>query len=417
MRRTVSLPLVLVLSLTSAVALLRASAALRDPTVSSGIAAANESVVRRFYDAVNDAIRTGDAAGLDAVVAAELVDHGAAGGAASGRDELKARLARIHTAAPDMRLRVDAVATDGDTVIAAVTALAPARGELLGLPVADLPAWGTTDILRLEHGAIVERWSHRDAAARSRLLVEMSVAPLPPSTPLLALSRIGLSPFAVLYPVVSAGPTVYLVEGGEVVVFAEGATVIQRQPATGPPAGRVPLPPGDPPTLLAGDAIAVPPGIVHSVRANGPAAASVIAATTLPVPAAVDVTDHDANRLMQTVFLPAALRTGRVNLPEGIGVETLATGAAATWPAVPTALAIVRLTLDPGGSAPLAGRGWALLHVETGAVALEPTPDAGTATAPRSMAHPLVALGAGSTVTNTGEEPATVLIIAVGTGP
>ena len=79
-------------------------------TVRSAPGAVNEAIARRFYDAVNDAVRTGDLSFLDhvAVMNAEHLP-----GAVGPRCDLHCRVSALHQLDPALRLEVhDGVVDD-----------------------------------------------------------------------------------------------------------------------------------------------------------------------------------------------------------------------------------------------------------------------------------------------------------------
>jgi predicted ester cyclase len=159
-----------VLAVVTAVALLAAGIAVTTrpaiaPATDRG--AANVALVRRFYDAVNETLRSGDATSLDAVVAADLVEHPSALGGVAGREGLVRSLVSRRAAFPGLRLAVDDVRPAGpDRVVAFVHPSPAAAGRFLGLPVPpEFATWGPTDVFRLEADRVVERWGNASGQA------------------------------------------------------------------------------------------------------------------------------------------------------------------------------------------------------------------------------------------------------------
>src|SRR5688572_25149517 len=70
--RAVVALIVIVLALTTALTLVGTAVTLADTPAAAGRSTADIEVVRRFYDAVNTAIATGDLTALDAVVGPDL---------------------------------------------------------------------------------------------------------------------------------------------------------------------------------------------------------------------------------------------------------------------------------------------------------------------------------------------------------
>src|SRR5215207_8952733 len=139
MPRAPFLLLVLVLALATGAVALAAGALLVSapaPTTRDG---ANDAVVRRFYAAINEAIRAGDAAPLDALLAADFADHPApADGTPARAAVLRAALA-LHAEDPDLQVEVETVAADGETVTV--------RSHLRRGGTGGAPATATTDPL------------------------------------------------------------------------------------------------------------------------------------------------------------------------------------------------------------------------------------------------------------------------------
>jgi hypothetical protein len=89
--------------------------------------ASNRDLVERFYGAVNDALRTGDTAPFDALVAPDFVDLVRSPGETSSRAGLAQHLRALHTVFPVLQLTVlDLVAQD-DRVLAVSASPGPRR--------------------------------------------------------------------------------------------------------------------------------------------------------------------------------------------------------------------------------------------------------------------------------------------------
>src|SRR5215217_8420210 len=80
-------------------------------TVRSAPGAVNEAIARRFYDAVNDAVRTGDLSLLDhvAMMNAEHIADAVGTGC-----DLRCRVSALHQLDPALRLEIHDVLVDGD---------------------------------------------------------------------------------------------------------------------------------------------------------------------------------------------------------------------------------------------------------------------------------------------------------------
>ena len=160
MRRAVPLVLAVCNVVATVAALVGAKAVLSNPgslaTFSSPAAVAaadNEEAVTAFYAAINEAIHTGDASPLDALVAPGVDWCNQCPGHASDRAGLKQYLTDLHRSSPEMRLVVDQVAGG---LLETVTV----RVHVSGFPIAGTAAqWGPVDALRLVDGQIAERRS------------------------------------------------------------------------------------------------------------------------------------------------------------------------------------------------------------------------------------------------------------------
>jgi predicted SnoaL-like aldol condensation-catalyzing enzyme len=105
---------------------------------------------RRFYEIVNQAMRTGDMAALDRVIAPAAVDHDPVPGMAPGREGIKRAFADFRATFPDYRADVDDLLVEGDKAACRITGRMSHRGQ-------EIAVHGI-DILRFEGGLVVDRW-------------------------------------------------------------------------------------------------------------------------------------------------------------------------------------------------------------------------------------------------------------------
>ena len=96
------------------------SAAWLMPVTTAEPTTAGEQVARRFYEAVNTAIATGDPAPLQAIVADDFVAGDSLLGIPTGRAGLEATLADLHATSPTIRLEIAALVASGDRVMARI---------------------------------------------------------------------------------------------------------------------------------------------------------------------------------------------------------------------------------------------------------------------------------------------------------
>jgi len=119
----------------------------------------NKEIARRFRE---DLWNSGDLTIADEIIAPDCLVHARVPLATDfvrGPDALRQLVLFYHLAFSDIRMSVDQVIAEGDTVAARWTGKGRHSGELLGLP----PASGEIitsgiDFLRFDHGQIVEGW-------------------------------------------------------------------------------------------------------------------------------------------------------------------------------------------------------------------------------------------------------------------
>ncbi len=108
-------------------------------------------------------MRTGTMALLDERLAPNAVDHNPTPGQAPGRDGIKKAFAEFRQAFPDMHMRVEDMLADGDKVACRIVSRMTHRGEFRGIRATGKAVTLTgIDILRIEHGMLVERWGEFD---------------------------------------------------------------------------------------------------------------------------------------------------------------------------------------------------------------------------------------------------------------
>jgi hypothetical protein len=158
--------------------------------------AATVTSARRFYDAVNAAIRTGETTPVAALLAPEFIDSSRSVGAPAGSAEVLARLVRLRALAPELTLRVDdvsALPVPGE-VLVHLTVAGGATASFLGLaPPRELTnwGWGPVETLRIMDGLIVERWSTSIPAMVLEPLSQTTLpGGIPPTQWVVALLRI-----------------------------------------------------------------------------------------------------------------------------------------------------------------------------------------------------------------------------------
>src|SRR5687768_1252998 len=147
--------LVLILALASGAVALAAGAVLAAPP---RVASNDAEVVRHFYAALNAAIRSGDLAPLDALLAPDYVDHPAPTDDTPARAALMGAVRDLHAADPALHVAVESVAAEGDTVVVR-SHVAPGGDDVAAPQAAGFAAVGRRiDVFRVEGGRVAEHW-------------------------------------------------------------------------------------------------------------------------------------------------------------------------------------------------------------------------------------------------------------------
>jgi steroid delta-isomerase-like uncharacterized protein len=121
---------------------------------------ANKEIIRRLFDAV---LNGGKLGLLDTLVGAAYVDHNPAPGQAAGAAGVKARVAALREAFPDLRFTLEEIVGEDEIVAARYHWRGTHRGSFLGVP----PTGKTLlvrgmDFYRLRDDKIVEHWDNVD---------------------------------------------------------------------------------------------------------------------------------------------------------------------------------------------------------------------------------------------------------------
>jgi steroid delta-isomerase-like uncharacterized protein len=138
--------------------------------------AANEAVVRRYYDAVN----SGQLDVFDTLIAADAVDHNPSTATQGpGRDGIRQAITALRTAFPDYRVMNQDLFAEGDLVAVRSIAQGTQTGPLLRIPPSGKPVqFETMDIWRVRNGQIVDVWHIEQLF---NVLVQVGVIPAPGS--------------------------------------------------------------------------------------------------------------------------------------------------------------------------------------------------------------------------------------------
>ena len=350
------------LTILAAIALLGSATLVDSAPLAAPQEAKTTAVVRAFYDAVNEALRSGDTAPL-ARIAPHLTVQGVPPGVSPDRNGLERQLLAIHAASPGMQLAIDELTVAANRAIARVTPLDGAATSFLGIPLATHPAWwGTFDAIDTMEGRVTTLWTGLE---RAPLLEVLRQVRLEPSSEPRQVSLEHLrGPAGTAWSLETAiQPRVLYVTTGSLTVTVD--------PASAAPA-----------TIFNGD------GVTTELAVQPGASATVTAGGALLLPPAIHYTvGHEAGHSEVDAFLVALHDHGFVGQwqpssdhPAFAAVamnaaqleRRLLTVAKTELRLEGLTVSFGRLTLPPGGSLALArAHGPLLLLVETGTLGID----------------------------------------------
>ena len=406
-------------------------------TAQSNPGAENEAIARRFYDAVNHAVRTGDLSLLDHVAVTNSEHR--PGVVGTGCD-LRCRVSALHQRDPGLRLKVDDVLVDGDRVAARLSIQGNDRPVFLGLPLrGNLAPWAPVDFLRVADGQIVEVEFAGDPPTLVEPLGRTALDAVPPAPYRLGLVRLSLEPSTAITGLSAAGPISLLVESGTLVVQVDQPSRVQGSGRAGDPgrdelraAGAIVLSPGERIALAANTGYAL-----HSTENEGAVvlSAAVLAGDGGPTNRWVQARSFDEVLFVPDELEAVAQKSAPIPWPPGVRTEVIAFGVIKTRPPESAELELTRLTLSPQMALPVHETpGAELLAVEAGSAtvdlvtgdgAIRPRPHAlqtpiwperaksahGSAVSPGGSA--VLQPGASAGVRNVDDEPLVLLILTL----
>lgn len=128
----------------------------------------NKAIVRRFYEEV---INRASEPVAHEIMSQAYVEHDSPD-QPPGLEGFMKFLRMIATAFPDIEVRVEDMLADGDKVAARLTIHGTHTGTLLGniAPTGRRATWTGIDILQLEGGKLIGRWSERNLLGLMRQL-------------------------------------------------------------------------------------------------------------------------------------------------------------------------------------------------------------------------------------------------------
>jgi quercetin dioxygenase-like cupin family protein len=422
MPRSVLLPATAVLAALTAVALLASALLLRPPpsvAMDDATARANQAAAQRFYEAVNEAIASGDATALGSVLAPDYAEPDDTGNLAPGREALERNLRMLHEITPELRLEPDWLASDAGRVVARVHFSGGVDARYLGLALDAPPLWSAVDVFLVVDGRVAER---SGTGGRPAFLEPLGREPFdlgPPGDRVVLATRVVLPPGGWYRGPSIGGVRLLAVEQGSLGVnVAEEPWQTAPLPEAEAPVAVLPTLGSlsltwaglDTSELAAGERLFLPDGAAFAVRNLGEEPAvllQVLAATPFGLPNSA-VAYHTA--------------------ASGVATWVLAGGQKVAATEGPAALSLGRATLAPGGRlAWVEAPGPVLLVVEAGTATLatEGRSEAWVQRRAEGVAHylglatlaagdgALIGAGPAAELRNAGQEPVEVLVVTL----
>jgi steroid delta-isomerase-like uncharacterized protein len=134
----------------------------------------NKAISRRV---IEEGFVKGNMVVVDALFAANHVNHDAPPGLPAGPEGLKQFVSIYRTAFPDLQIVIDQQVAEGDKVVTRWTSQGTNKGSLLGMPPTGKHATITgTTIDRHAGGKIVETWNTFDQVG---MMQQLGVLPMP----------------------------------------------------------------------------------------------------------------------------------------------------------------------------------------------------------------------------------------------
>ena len=117
---------------------------------------------------------------VEEIIAPDEIDHALPPGVPPGLEGVKQIFTLLHTAFPDLQIQIDDLIAEGDQVVGRITARGTHQGEFMGIAPTGKPvSFNAIDVVRIDGGKIVERWSQADMLG---LLQQLGAVPVPRQT-------------------------------------------------------------------------------------------------------------------------------------------------------------------------------------------------------------------------------------------
>lgn len=330
---SILVPLACLLLVATALALIGIAQSLADTsferTPSSEVALQGTN---RFYDAVNTVVRTGDVGALNAIVSSDFVDHVSNFGLASGREGLIQLLLARHETMPRSSLVIDQALAVGNEVAVRVHVESDSAGVFLGLPLpSTAQEWGLQETLRIENGAVVERWGSASRSLQAQPLWQL-LCPTPDaqtSRRVLYLKHVLLVPDAHQLLSDETATQLVFVGSGQLTSVGEPRThlgngqpiplpIKRSGPAASPAVNeRAYSQFGDPVILAPGDFVEIPPSGRLTLANEGAREAHLIIVVITADPLAAAMSSEIRPTVEEIIPPGATLSAGRLVLAPG----------------------------------------------------------------------------------------------------
>jgi predicted ester cyclase len=127
----------------------------------------NKNTVRRLYDEV---LNLGQLNVMDELCSPDFIDHTPAQGTSAGLGDVKQQIAAWRRAFPDLRVTVDEIFAEADSLAVRITWESTHQGEFMGVsPTGQRIVSSGVDILHVRHDRVTEAWHYRDDGALRQL--------------------------------------------------------------------------------------------------------------------------------------------------------------------------------------------------------------------------------------------------------
>ncbi len=134
----------------------------------------NKAIVRRMVEQLQSGHNLDV---VDALFAADFVDHSVPPGLPSSREGVKMQFAIFFSAFPDLHVVIHDQVAEGDRVVTRKTFHGTHQGDLMGIPPTGRSvAFDVIDILRVQDGKITDHWNVVDQLG---LMQQIGAIPVP----------------------------------------------------------------------------------------------------------------------------------------------------------------------------------------------------------------------------------------------